>query len=223
MQNVIIFGITDLSEVLIYHLERDTRYRIAAITADKEYIREHSRGGVLGQYPIIPFELIEEKYSQNEYAFFICVGYSKMNEGRKSIYRRIIEKGYQVLTYVHPMALVQTEQIGDGCLFFENVTIGSYCSVGSCNIFYPCSHIAHHTRIGDFNFFAISCSIAGYVEIANQCFFGNNSTTRDKIKISDKTLIGANAYLDHNSKEGSVIVPNRSVLLENKISDDIQI
>ena len=221
MKEVIIFGITDLAEVLAYNLENDEQYKIAAITVDKRYLK-NPQGGVLQKYPCVPFETIEQEYPNEKYEFFICVGYSHMNEGRKSAYQRIKEKGYRVLTYIHPTALVQTHELGEGNLVFENVTIGSFCSVGVCNIFYPCSHVAHHTEVGDYNFFAISCSVAGHVQIGNQCFIGNNSSTRDKISISDKTLIGAGAYMACSTEPGDVFVPERSVKLAKK-SDQIEL
>lgn len=177
----------------------------------------------MSKYPLVFFEEIDSIYPKDTYSFFVCVGYTRMNEGRKQAYLRIKEKGYQVLTYIHPTALVQTDQIGEGSLIFENVTIGSFCSVGLCNIFYPCSYVAHHTHVGDFNFFAISCSIAGHVTVNNQCFFGNNSATKNGIVIASKTLIGAGAYLADNTNECDVIVPKRSYKLENKLSTEIEL
>ena len=144
-----------------------------------------------------------------------------MNEGRKQTFKKIKEKGYDILTFIHPTALVQTESIGEGNLFFENVTIGAYCTIGEGNIFYPCSHVAHHTTIGNYNFMAISCSIAGHVKIENQCFLGNHSTTKNGVCIADKTLVGAGAYISKNTSENNVIVPVRAVVLENKLSEDM--
>lgn len=218
MKEVLIFGITDLAEVLAYNLENDKQYKIAAITVDKEYLI-NPLGEILRKYPCVPFETVEQYYPNDKYDFFICVGYSHMNEGRRETYQRIKEKGYRVLTYIHPTALILTNDVGEGNIIFENVTIGSFCSIGICNIFYPCSHIAHHTKVGDYNFFAISCSVAGHVQIGNQCFVGNNSTTRDKISISDKTLIGAGAYLSCCTEKGDVFVPERSVKLMKKADE----
>ena len=86
MQKVIIFGITDLAEVLIDHLERDDKmYEVSAITVDRRFLptsRPDQRGGEK-IYPLVPFEEIEEVFSPDEYAFFICIGYKNMNEGRR--------------------------------------------------------------------------------------------------------------------------------------------
>jgi sugar O-acyltransferase (sialic acid O-acetyltransferase NeuD family) len=215
MQNVIVYGTTDLAEVLLFHLESDERYNVVACCVDKKYITSDK----MGKYPVVAFEDVKELYPPSDYAFFVCIGYTGMNEGRRLVFQRIMAQGYSILTYIHPSALVQTQEIGEGCLVFENVTIGPYCEIGCGNIFYPCSHLAHHSTVGDFNFFAISSSIAGHVKVGNQCFFGNNSTTRDKIIIADKTLLGAGGYLAVNSNEGDVYVPARSVKLEKKSNE----
>ncbi len=215
MENVIIFGTTDLAEVLVYHLQHDERYKIVAVTVEMKYCNEKH----FADYPLIPFETIND-YIEDDYGFFICVGYSQMNEGRKKIYHKIKNNNYRVLTYIHPTAVVQTNRISEGSLFFENVTIGPYCTIGTCNIFYPCAHLAHHSKVGNYNFFAISSSVAGHVIVENQCFFGNNSTTKNGIIIRNKTLLGAGAYLDKDTEEGAVIVPERSIRLENKTSND---
>ena len=220
VKRVLIFGMTDLAELLIFHLGRSLDYSISAITAEKKYISiDKMGGGLFRKYPIISFENIEEEYPPRQYSFFVCIGYNKMNEGRRRVFKLIQDKGYDILTYIHPTALVQTERIGQGNLFFENVTIGPYCTIGSGNIFYPCSHVAHHTDVGNYNFMAISCSIAGHVKIGNQCFMGNNSSTKNGISIADKTLIGAGAYLEKDSEVGDVIVPVRSVKIDRDSFD----
>ena len=188
---------------------------------DKKYLNGLCRKEYLQKYSIVPFEDIEKAYPKEKYAFFICVGYTNMNAGRERVYHRIKEKGYQILTYIHPTALVQTDHIDEGCLLFENVTIGPFCTIGLCNVFYPCSHLAHHSQVGDFNFFAISCSIAGHVIVRDSCFFGNNCTTKNGIIIANKTLLGAGAYLDRSTNEREVIVPFKSYKLENRLSTDI--
>ncbi len=229
MQKVIVFGITDLAEVMVYHLEHDSRYSISAITADREYLKSktsdvfETSSLVINKYPVIPFERIKQMYPTDEYGIFLCVGYSNMNLGRKKTYLRIKEYGYNVLSYYHPTSLIQSEEIGEGSLFFENTTVGPYCKVGRCNIFYPCSHLAHHSKAGDYNFFAISCSIAGHVTIGNNCFFGNNSTTKNGINIADKTLCGAGTYLSQDTLEEEVFVPTRSLKLCERKSVDLHI
>ena len=102
MQKVIIFGTTDLAEVMTYHLERDNRYFISAITADREYLIHKSSDNyktsstVLNKYPVIPFDELKQKYSNEEYGIFLCVGYSGMNYGREKTYLHIKESGYKI-------------------------------------------------------------------------------------------------------------------------------
>ncbi len=220
MKKVIIVGLSDLAQLLVFHLEKEANYEICALSVEKEFVKSSFFMGSR-QYPIIPFENIEDSYSPSDFSVFICIGYTKMNEIRERFYNTVKQKGYIIESYIHSTSVVYADTLGEGNLVFENVTIGPFVNAGICNIFYPCSHIAHHTTIGNFNFFAISSSIAGHVNIENNCFFGNNCTTKNGITVSNKTLVGAGAYLSKNTCEGDVWVPERSSVLSDKTSTDI--
>lgn len=144
-----------------------------------------------------------------------------MNYYRKQIFEEIKNRGYHIKSYIHKTANVFTQDIGEGNLIFECSYVGMYSHIGDGNIFYPKSMVAHHAYVGDFNFFSISCSVAGKVVIGNENFFGNNSTTKDRIEIGNKVLIGAGAYIDKNLTDNQVVVPQKSMVLENKNSYDL--
>lgn len=220
MKKVIIFGINQFSELLYFNLKRDKNFEIVAFTVDSEYINEKYFLGV----QVVAFENIDKLYNPSEYDMFICVGYNKMNTIRKEKYYQAKKMGYKILSYVHETSIVQTNDIGEGTIIFEGVIIGPFAKIGNCNVIYPQVNIAHHTNVGDFNFFAISCAIAGDVSIGNCCFFGNNCTLKNDIKVADYTLVGASAYLGHDIiEEKMVIVPPRSVKLQNRTSFDVDL
>lgn len=173
--------------------------------------------------PVVPFEKIESVYPPDTYDMMFAIGYKRMNTVRKSRMEAAIAKGYRIASYIHPSALIQTNDIGIGNLIFENVTIGDKVHIGDGNIFYPVAHIAHDTSIGNYNFFTVSSVVAGNVEIGNCCVFGANSTIKNGICIADSTLVGAGAYISANTEEGSVYVPQRSFKLEGKSSFDFEI
>ncbi len=212
----IIFGLTDLAEVLFYELN-SVGVDIDAFCANEKYIKvtEH-----LGK-PVFAYEKLRSYYSADEeIGIYLCIGYNKMNESRKILFEEIKAAGYKVLSFVHPSALVMTDKIGEGCLVFEQAVIGPYTEVGDANIFYPKSMVAHHSTVGNYNFFAISCSVAGHVTVKNNCFIGNNASTKDGICIADYTLVGAGACLTTDSEPYQCIVPARSVVLDKHKSTD---
>lgn len=206
----LIFGLTDLADILYYHLKAEGT-EISAFVINKDLVKERSHMGI----PVVEFEKIRDLYPPSLYGIYLCVGYKEMNYRREAIFNELKKWGYQCLIYIHPSAVIMSKKIGEGCIILENVTVSPYTILGKCNILYPHVLIAHHTEIGDFNFFAVSCSVAGHVKIACHCFFGNNSTTKEKIKIADSVLVGASAYVNKDLSEEQVIVPPHSVLLES--------
>lgn len=212
----IIFGITDLAEVLFYELNREG-IDIDAFCVNEKYLKATQHMGK----PVLAYEQLRSYYNTNEeIGIYLCIGYNKMNERRKVLFGEMKDVGYKILSFVHSTALVMADKIGEGCLIFEQAVIGPYTKIGDANIFYPKSMIAHHSMVGNYNFFAISCSVAGHVTVKNNCFIGNNASTKDGICIDDYTLVGAGAYLTIDSKPYQCIVPARSEVLDNHKSID---
>lgn len=212
----LIYGITDLADLLYYAL-RSEGTEIEAFIVNKEFFNNKMHF----DKPVIPYEDIERFYNTNKIGIYLCLGYKSMNRHREKIYQKITEKGITVLSYMHPTALVMADHVGEGNLFFEHSVVGAYSEVGNANIFYPKSMLAHHSICGDFNFFAISSSVAGHVTIGNNCFFGNNSFTNDGICIADYTLAGAGSYVWEDTDTYHCIVPTRGNILSNHKSTEL--
>ena len=219
MKKAIIFGTDQFAEILYEYLLKEGQVEIIAFTINREYkIKETFK-----DLPVICFEEIETHYPPDIYGIYICLGYTKMNFFRAEKFAQAKKKGYTILNYTHPSALVLSEDLGEGNIIMEGVTIGIGCSIGNGNVFWARAHLAHHTQVGDFNFFTISVAIAGNIIIQNNCFFGNNCTVKNGLKIASYTLVGAGCYLSENTQEYSVYVPARSCRLDNKKSIDFKL
>lgn len=217
MKKALIYGATDLAELLYEHLLQDDRSpQILGFVVDRQYIKENEYLGL----PIVASDELQT-YPPSDYGIYICIGYSRMNKHRERIYNLLKELNYTILSYIHPTAKVYSTKIGEGTIAFQNVLIDYKTQIGSGNIFYGGVHIAHHSKIGDFNYFSIEVCVSGHNNIGSFCFFGANSTTKDKIKISNSTLVGAATYVYKNiDNESQVIVPERSKILDKKTSFD---
>jgi sugar O-acyltransferase (sialic acid O-acetyltransferase NeuD family) len=221
MKKALIFGTNDFAELLYFHLRKDVNAstEVCAFTISQRYYSSSEFCGL----PVFPFEEICDNFPPSEYGIFVCVGYKDMNENRRKIFGTITEKGYDVLSFIHPTAQMNALYIGKGTIIMPNVVIGEYCTVGNGNIFYHGSIIAHHSHIGNFNFFAINSCVSGHVTINDGCFFGANSTIRNSVTIANQTLVGANAYVDKDTKPQCVIVPSRSKILKGLSSFNINL
>lgn len=218
MKNVVIFGANDLGRLLKFYMEQDTDPRqVVAFTMDKEYI---STPVFLG-LPVVPFEDIDGEYSPLEYEILIAIGNSKMNDIRKNVFLRCKEKGYTVASFYHSSCSIHSKDIGEGNILLENCLVYPFAKIGSGNLLWDHVLISHDCTVGDFNTFSSYADLCGYVTIGNNGYFGKHCIINEHSKIADYTLVGANAYAKKVTNPYDVVVPARSVVLENKKSTDL--
>ena len=219
MKKAIIFGTGVFPETLYYYLRQQYIYiyiYIYGFTVENGF---RSSDTYL-DLPLVDFENVEKKFPPDEYGIYICLGYTNMNSERERIFKMAKEKGYEILSFIHPSAVCNAKSMGIGNIIFENAVIGPFCEIGDGNIFKAGANIAHHSSVGNFNFFAVNCSVAGKVTIKNKCFLGNNCTVKNDITIADKTLVGAGCYISKDTEPYEVYVPARTVCLQDKRSTD---
>lgn len=216
MKKILIFGTTDLAELVYFYIQKNKLYTPVAFTAHKKYLKQNT----LFNLPVIPFEDITKNYSPKEFSFALCVGYTKVNEARKKIFYEIKERGYHIENIILPSSRVETDNIGEGNIIFPCATLDIFCKIGNGNIFYPNSLLSHHSTMGNFNFIAVSACIAGNVTIHDNNFIGANATIKTGVTIGSYNLVGANAYVSHALTQNQVIVPEQSIVLTNKQSSD---
>ena len=211
----IIVGTTDLAKLLYFHIQKTNAAEVAAFSVNTAYLN----GSEFLDKPFVALENIEENYNPQDFGIFVAVGYNNMNLGRKKIFDELKTKGYKIESFIHPMTNIETQDLGEGNIIFQNVLIDAFCEVGNGNIFYANSMLAHHSVVGNFNFFSVHACVCGNVKIGDFCFFGANCVVRNSVCVENKTLIGASAYLDKDSIEDEVIVPPRSEVLCKKSSE----
>lgn len=208
--SVIIFGNSSYSVMIAEYVKQFTELDICCFTVNKEYVVDN----VIFDLPVVDFENIEERYDPSKYKFLIALGHKNMNSLREKIFNEVEEKGYEIINFIHPSALINANEIGKGNIFLENVFIGPHAKIGNGNIFWNGVNISHNACIGSYNYFSPSTVIAGNIKISNNCFFGTNCTIRDGLNICDKTLVGAACYLSNDTLENEVYVPAKSIRLE---------
>lgn len=195
---IIIFGNTNQANMANYYFERDTNYNVAAFCVDDEYYREEE----FCNKPLIPYSRLCELYPNEKYRCFVAVGYTDFNKTRERIYKKIKEKGYQLVSYISPKALVDDNvQTGDNCFILEGCIVQPFVNVGSNVTLWSGSQLAHHVSIADHSFLSVNATVAGFTRIGKNVFIGANATVRDGIKIADYSVIGAGAWINKDTVE----------------------
>lgn len=213
-KNSIIFGVTPFAKMIRYYIEKYSDIEVVAYTVNASY----KNINIFDQLPVVAFEEIEKQYPSDKYSFILAIGYTCMNNIRKQKYQEIKAKGYELENFIHPSAIKEHTEIGEGNIVLENVTLAYDVKIGNCNIIWNGCQISHESVIGDFNFFSVSSLVAGKTIVKNNCFLGVNSAVRGARVLEDYTLIGAGCYMNYNSKKYGVYVPARSEYLDSKKS-----
>lgn len=197
MQEVLLFGINELSERINYYISHGDSvksFSVKGFVIDDEYFSEDSFVGK----KIYRYSEAKEKFSKT-IPIIICIGYKNMNENRKKIFYRLKDDGWTIESYISSFATIHAESLGEGNIILWGSHIGIKSTVGDCNIFDK-GFFSHHSTMGNFNY-VTNNSIGGNNKIGDCCFFGMYSCLQDGIKIHDKTLIGASCYLSHSTKK----------------------
>lgn len=217
MKNIVILGNNDFGRLLNYYISVDDSRQVVAFTVNKEYINENT----FCELPVVPFEDVESIYPPREYEILIAIGNSKMNDVRKKMYYECKKKGYKVASYIHSSCSIHTKDIGEGNILLENCLLYPYSKLGNGNLLWDHVLISHDCIVGDFNTFSSYADLCGYVKIGNNGYFGKHCILNDYMEVADYTLVGAAAYAKGKTEEYDVVVPARSIILENKKSTDL--
>lgn len=211
----IVFGNTEYAYMLAKYIEETADNKVLAFTVDRAYIDNP----YFNEFPVIPFEEIENHFSSEEVEFIIGIGHKAMNSVREDIFNRIKGKGYSIGNFIHPNAIVEASEIGEGNIILCGAYIGRNAKIGDANIFWNNCNISHDAVMGDFNYIAPSVTFGGFVNVGNKCFFGLGSIVKNGLMVASSTLIGAGAYLDKDTEPCDVYVPAKSVKLKYKSSE----
>lgn len=203
MSQVVLFGTGELAQVVRSYLENDSPHRVAAYTADREYVKEVSYDGL----PLVPFDEVVQKYPPARFKMFIALSYKNVNKLRAQKYEEAKKKGYELISYISSKAATHPGlKTGDNVFIFEQNVVQPFAEIGNDVILWSGNHIGHHAKIGDHCFIASHVVVSGGVTVEPYCFIGVNATIRDHVKIARECVIGAGALILKDTKEKEVYI-----------------
>jgi sugar O-acyltransferase (sialic acid O-acetyltransferase NeuD family) len=208
MEKIIIFGTGLIADLAEFYLHKDYNMETAAFTVDSKYIKENLQNNK----PVVAFENIEKEFSPDKFRMFVALSYNSVNKLREEKYLESKRKGYKLVSYVSPLAVVfDNVEIGENCFILENNVIQPFVKIGNNNTLWSGNHIGHHSIIEDNCFLSSHVVVSGGVKIESNCFIGVNSAIRDNVIISKGTVIGAGSLIMKNTKENEVYISERTV------------
>lgn len=218
MSDVVIFGIGDFGRVAHQYLSKDSPHTVVAFTAHRRFIDSEELLGV----PVVPFEDLLRTHPPDDYAMFVALGFSRVNQARAAVYDECKALGYELVSYVSSKAHHLGDLVvGDNCFIFESNVIQPFVTIGNDVILWSGNHIGHDVTIGNHVFIASHAVLSGSVRIGDYTFVGVNATFRDGVTVAPRCIIGAGALVMKDTVEGGVYAVRGTQPLERK-SWDIQ-
>lgn len=210
MKKILIFGITEMAEMVHYYFSR-IHFCIDAFVVDGQYLTQNT----FCKLPVIPTEEAIQKLLPEDYAIFIAIGYTNRNEIKKLKYQYFADQGYHFPTYIDKSAVTEDALIGENCLILENVTVQPFVKVGNNVTIWSGSQICHHTTIDAHCYISPNATIAGFSHIKEQCFIGANAVIRDHITVEKKSVVGAGSLIMSDTSEDDIFFGLKSEAVEN--------
>lgn len=195
--NIVIFGNSEIAEVVDFYLAHDSKFKVKAFTVDGSFIKGHKFCGK----PVVPFEELKKKFPPSKYKMLIAIGYSDFNEIRERKYLEAKAHGYNFITYLSSKATVwkKGNSIGENSIIFEDNTIQPFTKVGNNVIMWSGNHLGHHSVIEDHCFVSSHVVISGGVKVGRNSFLGVNATIRDHIEIGNHNVVGMGAKISKST------------------------
>jgi sugar O-acyltransferase (sialic acid O-acetyltransferase NeuD family) len=206
-KEIIIFGIGKIADVIQYYMREDSGMTVAAFTVDEKYITEKEFNGL----PVVPFENIEALYPPDKYAFFVAIGYHDLNAIRGQKVQEVTDKGYEVISYIHPNSSAPKDLVtGKNCFVMNNVCIHPRVILGDNVFVWSGTLIGHHSTIGNDAWLTSCCNIGGNVTIGNNAFLAVNATIGHSVSIGNNCFLGANTLVTKNLEDDKVVIAESS-------------
>jgi acetyltransferase-like isoleucine patch superfamily enzyme len=211
MKKVVFFGKTSLGKRLKVMMERDSNMIVESFCVTADY---YSEGETFCGRPVVCFDDLIELYGKNNFEVYMTVRFGKMNQNRAQAFELCEQRGYFIANYIHPSSNNYSSKMGRGNIIFPNVYIADYSEIGNGNVITFNSLISYDSVIGDFNWL-VNINLAGHTTIGNHCFMGISSGTNHSISIGNNNLISAGIIISKSTKDNTVILPNKNIVLKN--------
>lgn len=191
MKKVIIYGAGAYAKIFFNEVERYGVIDVIAFTVDSKYLFDSSLYGL----PIVPFEEIDNIYPPGDYDMVVLCGYNRMRN-RKLMYEKAKSKGYKLINYISPKAILETEiKMGENNIILSNTVIGYDGIMGNNNIIKHNTYVGHEFLMKDHSIISAGCTLGGRANIQDLVFIGIGVSARGYIRYGEESLIGVGSVV----------------------------
>ncbi len=143
----------------------------------------------------------------------IGVGGFTDNRARTRVYRVVKELGFEVVSAIHPSAVVAPGVVmGEAAMLCAGVVLNPGVSVGSNTLVYTNSLVDHETRVGDHVLISSGVTVGAYASIGDDAVLCMGCTVVSGMRVGEGALVAGGAVVVKDVEAGGCVagVPARS-------------
>jgi UDP-perosamine 4-acetyltransferase len=157
---------------------------------------------ILGHEDMLPQLLAEGINSA-----FIGIGGVGNNRPRAEVYARILKLGFDLITAIHPQAVVaRSVKLGRGVSIMAGVVVNPAVVIGDNVILNSHCTVEHDCVIGDHVHIAPGAILSGAVEIGRLSHIGTGASIRQGVHIGERVVVGVGSVVVSDVPDGMVVV-----------------
>ncbi|SDJ85755.1 acetyltransferase [Natronincola ferrireducens] len=125
--------------------------------------------------------------------FFVAIG---NNAVREKVQEKLIEEGLNVVSLIHPSAIIGTDvEIGIGTVVMAGTVINSSTRIGKGCIINTSSSLDHDNVIENYIHISPGANLAGKVKVGKGSWLGIGSIVSNNVNICSGCKVGAGAVV----------------------------
>ena len=148
-------------------------------------------------YPVVGNSSNYDGYE--DWDFIIAIGNC---EDRERIYNNLETKGLNIVTLIHPSAVIaDSVKIGKGTVVMVGAIINPYSEIGNGCIINTAATIDHDNIISDFTHISVGAHLGGTVNVGKCTWVGIGAIVSNNKNICGKCIVGAGAVVTKDITE----------------------
>lgn len=169
-----------------------------------DFLDDNPSVKLVGEYKVLGASSMAAELAATGCDFFVGIGNAKI---REKIQRAIESAGCNVVTLIHPSAVVAYDvQIGKGTVVMANAVINPATVIGEGCIINTCASVDHDNTIGNFSHVSVGAHTAGTVFIGECCWIGIGAVVSNNISVCSNCMIGAGSVVVNDIVEAGTYI-----------------